>query len=471
MLTAQQGKCGKWFLGTGLILGMYGFLQAPVMAISGLAEIESGALEQPQPRVMQVSSEIPPEHWSYKLMERLMPMAKIDTQAEGVQLDGMHALSRTGMTVLIADFAEAVKKNDIEDQLTERDKAQFEVLQEEFQSELKVLQARIAKVEHTVQYLSDKVEKTARQEGETVRVGRLGTVQLYGQLHAWATASLEDDAPDRNIRLRRINLGLKGKLAEQWQYNVMFDPARSENILKDYWLEYSAVPHHSIRIGQFRPGNTYDASLRSSSRNYTAERTLIGRLANTREPGVAVFGQWKYLDYQVGAYNGNGENTRDDNNKLAVAGRVTVRPLAGIMDEKKWGRVELGGSVFDGHTGPNHMTENRDRYGVEARYHHPKFEVNSEYLAFNNSNSIKGDGWYVEGVYKMTPKLNFVARYDTLDPNRKVGTNTQTEYIAGLNYLWESYHIRLGLFYQYLKDQAAPGTSGSAVRLMVQHTF
>jgi hypothetical protein len=464
-------KRKKWLMVSGLLLAMLWFAALSASAMSGFSDIQSGALELPQPHAMQSGSEIPPEHWSYKLMERLMPVANINSKAEGISLDGIHPLNRTGMAVLIADFAEIANKEDVASQLTERDKAQFEILQEEFQAELNVLQARIAKVEHTVQELSEKAEQSARQEGEFVRVGKLGTVQLYGQMHAWATAAMEDNAPERNIRLRRANIGLKGRLADNWQYNVMVDPTRRDNILKDYWLEYNALPHHSIRIGQFRPGVTYDASLRSSSRNYTAERTLIGRLANVREPGIAVFGQWKYLDYQVGAYNGNGENALDDNNKVAFGGRVTVRPLAGVMNEKKWGVVEMGGSVFNGQTGPNHNTQNRDRYGLEARYHHPKFEVNSEYLAFKNSNDIQGNGWYVEGVYKLTSKLNAVARYDTLEPNRNIASNSQTEYIAGLNYLWESYHVRLGLFYQYLQNQAVSQTSGSAIRLLVQHTF
>ncbi len=435
----------------------------PAYSLSSVEEIVSDRLDAPA--ASGAAYEIPPEHWTYKLVQRLLskPEAHPD---DTIMLDGEHSVTRTEMAVLLSDLTGQVSHDLV---LDEREKAQFEILQEEFKGEMKVLKGRIQKVEQSVEHLSGEVRKSLAHSENAVQAGNYSPIQFYGQFHVWNTIGLNDTLEEKNFKLRRTNIGMKGNLSEDFKFNVMFDPARSEKILKDLWLDYDGIPHHTVRFGQMKPGVTAD-SLRSSSRNFTAARSQIGRIGNEREQGMALLGQWKYLDYQLGLYNGNGENRTDTNNKYALGGRITLRPLAGVMNEEKWGRFELGGSYFDGQAGTNDLLTDRDRYGLEARYHHNKFQLNTEYMAFENPGGIEGHGWYAEGIYKLTPKFDLVARYDRLDPNRLIAANSVTEYILGFNYLVEKYNIRLGLNYILVTDPTGQNR-GNAVRMLVQHTF
>src|SRR5690606_33554327 len=143
-----------------------------------------------------------------------------------------------------------------------------------------------------------------------------GPVKIFGNLHAWYTTPFNDDVAEKSFRLRRANIGAEGKLNEKWQYRVMIDPARQDRILKDFILDYTGLPHHTLRVGQFKTGLSFD-SYRSAARAYLSEWTQVGQIAVGRDQGAAVLGSWKYLDYQLGLYNGEGDVRPENNTKAS----------------------------------------------------------------------------------------------------------------------------------------------------------
>lgn len=439
----------------------------PVWAMSNVSDIEQGNLDTKQVGAGQ-GNLIYPDHWSYKLVKELLAQSGLDKTENNIRLDGTHPITRTEMAVLIADLTGAVVEPGGTSNLGERQKAQFEILQEEFNREVGVIKARIEKVEGSVQTLSQQVEKVQENDKAGVYVSAFGPAKLSGTLQVWNTTPFDSGQTDKNFRLRRAEVTLEGDLTEGWEYEVEIDPTRSSNILKDLVLEYEKIPHHSIRIGQFKPGVTWEGSL-SSARIPLIERSQIGRIGDEREQGLAMFGNWKYMDYRLGIYNGNGENNRDTNDRLAPGGRITLKPLVGLIDEEKWGRLELGSSFLDGQAGSGSTLEERDRFGLEARYIHPKFSILSEYL-YLHEEGVPGAGWYLMGLYNLTPKWQLAARYDTLDSERGVPGNTRDEFTAGINYFIERYNIRLALNYLLFQDESDTN-EGSAIRFLAQHVF
>lgn len=455
-------------------VGLLGFILAQSVSFSALAvtsldDIQAGniipATVQP---IVGPSSTIPVEHWSYKLIQKMQQDRLGQTT---VQADGSKPMSRTEMAVALADLSASIAPEQLKHSLSEREQTQFDILKEEFQSEMKVLQARIEKLEGSVEVLSGKVDQKlledahARKESSTVKYPN---AKWTGLVHAWGSMT-EDALPDKNFRLRRVNIGVTGDVAKNWKYRVILNSERSNNNLLDAYMDYTGIPNHVVRIGQFIPGYTYDA-VRGFGKSPFIELSQIGLKGVEREKGAAIYGSLKKLvDYQAGIYNGNGPNN-DTNNDIGYGGRVTVKPFTYLMDEKKWGHMELGGSLFKGNTGTDGHTDSRNRYGLEARYFHKKFELGAEWLRFREPERHDGQGYYMEAAYQLTPKWQLVGRYDYLDPDRGLDNNASIQYTGGVNYFIAEYNMRLALNYMYYHDQTGV-VSGNALRFMVQHLF
>lgn len=452
--------------------GFFGFTQ-DAEALTSLDDISSG-LTQPsftQP-IVGPSNQIEPSHWSYKLLQKLWQQAELSNKNPDVHLDGNAPISRTEMAVALTDVSNTIQPELIQKALSEREQAQFDILKEEFQSEMNVLKARITSLETRVDHLADRVDRKFLADAQGKDEKKYPNIQLSGLFQAWESATLDNDLSDRNFRLLRVNPGIKGDISKNWKYFTNFNLTRSSDLLLDGYVDYTGLKNHVLRIGQFRSGLTYDGALRGPGKTPFTDLSQIGLLGFSRERGAAVMGSFKNLvDYQMGVYNGNGDNRLDDNNALSFGGRVTVRPLAAfIKDEKKWGKLELGGSFLEGGTGDAHKRMTRDRKGFEARYIHPKFEVGGEYLNFTNPNKTNGYGYYLEGVYKLNKKWQLVSRYDFLNPDKLAKHTGRAQLSAGINYLIPDSNIRLSLHYMHFRDQAFVNY-GQAIRFMTQYQF
>ena len=67
----------------------------------------------------------------------------------------------------------------------------------------------------------------------------------------------------------------------------------------------------------------------------------------------------------------------------------------------------------------------------------------------------KASGFYTTIGYKLTPKLQLVARYDQFDPNRDVANNNRREYSVGLNYFIKGQALRLIFNYVFCDNDNA----------------
>ena len=77
---------------------------------------------------------------------------------------------------------------------------------------------------------------------------------------------------------------------------------------------------------------------------------------------------------------------------------------------------------------------------------------------YNGSNAVdkKAQGLYGIVGYKITPRLQVIARYDQFDPDRDVSHNLKREYTAGINWFIKGQALRLILNYVFCQNQNAP---------------
>jgi len=309
--------------------------------------------------------------------------------------------------------------------------------------------------------LEERIAKIEKNLTSRLEVGH-GTMKIGGLLQGWYV--VDQDANDR-FRLRRSELKLSGKISEEQpiEYTVMVDPAQvtedasRKSILQDAFFTLGYIPHHTIDIGQYKTGIGEEGT-RSSAKLDTIERAFISRtFSDQRDIGIRLSGKWPWVDYNVGVFNGSGQNQSDPNDQKDIAGRMVFRPLNNVEAFKG---LEIGVSGY--HRPAHGDTFAKKRLGFEARYEYKKFSLKGEYIKGQGTasssataeNRTLAQGWYGQIGYFFLPKLQGVLKYEQYDPNEEISDDRVREAAVGLNYFLDKYHAKLQINYIHKDEEA-----------------
>lgn len=326
--------------------------------------------------------------------------------------------------------------------------------------------------------LEERVAKVEKGLAQRVQVGQ-GTLKIGGLLQGWYV--LDQGDHDRS-RLRRSEIKLSGKISEAQpiEYTVMVDPAQltedgtRKSILQDALFTLGYLPHHTIDIGQYKVGIGEEGT-RSSAKIDTIERAYISRtFGDQRDIGIRLSGKWPYADYNVGVFNGSGQNQADANDQKDFAGRLVVKPF---QESEALKGLEMG---ISGYYRPEHgATLPKKRLGYEARYEYKKFSVKGEYMngqgtasaTATSENRTLANGWYSQAGYFFLPKIQGVLKIEGYDPSEETADNKVTEYTAGLNYFIEKYNAKWQLNYIHKDEEAEDELQNDQVIGAIQVAF
>ena len=142
------------------------------------------------------------------------------------------------------------------------------------------------------------------------------------------TKSLAD-----NFEIRRARIGVKGKFAKDFGYEVVTNlVGSSTNTIDVAFLNWARYEPFQIRVGQFKQPFSLE-ELTSSNNMDFMERSYVNNVTTGKKPGVMVHGvPSKGLTYAVSAYQQQnfGEESNNTTGK-SFAGRATmnVAELAG----------------------------------------------------------------------------------------------------------------------------------------------
>ena len=181
-------------------------------------------------------------------------------------------------------------------------------------------------------------------------------------------------------------------------------------------------------------------------------------------------GNWEFLDYYLGAYNGDKANNLDTFSRgMALASWAVIKPL---YKTPKYGSLELGGGYYEGKYGNSQQTNliSNNVFGASAVYKYKKYELKGEYAQASGylNNDQRADGWYIHNSYNLTNKLQLVARFDRFDPDRSIG-KVRTEYTLGTNYALTD---NVGLLFDYIfANDRALANNSNKIEVMTQVTF
>lgn len=293
--------------------------------------------------------------------------------------------------------------------------------------------------------LRDKVEKdkvseraqalVEKQNQEAEKKEHPVTASSRIKLSGWAQARYTNAVGTTNsLELRRARLAVDGNPTPRVAYKVQIDGVRSP-VLLDARLDYNYRPYAKVTVGQFKIPFSQE-NLVSSRDLIPIERSLVGLAlvpgrdtgSNGRDIGAQLAGNIvrgdgrPLFDYAVGIFNGAGINTRDDNRRKDAAARLVVHPFAGLS---------LAGDYYNGASGAKELS--RERAGVEFAYVRKLYSLRGEYI-WGHDDRVPKYGWYTQFAYRLRPRWEALARFDTYDPKRHAGKDVTNTYLVGVNW-------------------------------------
>jgi len=324
------------------------------------------------------------------------------------------------------------------------------------------------------------VKKQEEKETQTVFnviAGKPIKISGYTQVR-YQNDKSKNDAFD----IRRARLDLRGDITERWDYRTQVDfgggttssttGAQSYSVkLLDAIIGYKVNPYLKLSIGQQKIPFSQE-NLASSPKLETINRSqvvealtargtdVIGN-QNGRDIGLQASGSvlpvtgYNLFDYAFGIFNGAGINTSDTNEQKDFVGRAVFHPL------KEW---SVGGSYYAGRytlsTTPARK-DDRDRIGAEFAYAKDAISLKGEYIK-GKDGATKKDGWYLQTGYFFIPsKFQGVFKFDTYDPNIKLGKDITNIYTLGANWYFNKWAF-LQVDYE-LKDETGKEVDNNAL--------
>jgi polyhydroxyalkanoate synthesis regulator phasin len=319
---------------------------------------------------------------------------------------------------------------------------------DEDREEIKSLKYEVRNLYHEIDRLKSKKSLLP----EPVRTG-FGELKIEGLLQLWYA---HDETTGKGagkadtFRLRRSEIMFRGKILPEVAWTVMIDPSKElglntdsidqeTRILQDFHVDLNYIPNHSLNVGQFKLPVTEEGS-RSSAKLDTIQRSFIGRtFGDQRNIGIQLRGIWKYADYWLGIFNGEGQNQLDVNDYKDISGRIVLRPFKGL---------EIGMSGLTGKKGTE--LSDRNRLGGELKYEYNDLSFKGEYMKAKDS-KLEREGWYAQVGY-FTPflhKLQGIFKYEEFEDDNNDEENDIT---VGLNYFIKQDHFKLQINYVHRNE-------------------
>jgi len=75
--------------------------------------------------------------------------------------------------------------------------------------------------------------------------------------------------------------------------------------------------------------------------------------------------------------------------------------------------------------------------------------------AFGKDDEVESAGYYAQAGYKLTPKIQVLARYDAFDPNTDADDDAETWITGGVNYFILGYNAMASLNYIVKSEEGA----------------
>ena len=291
--------------------------------------------------------------------------------------------------------------------------------------------------------------------------GPLEKIYLWGAYQGFFNTTMTEGKHGTTVYTPSlINVFLDGTFRGGKEgFRFMVDPTPQHNrsflsqFLQDAYVQTTRLPHHTIMVGNSRVGIGDEGRSGAYTLPFINRSQSARNLSNIRKFGVRVKGDYKLVEYDVGGYSSD-TFFQSFFPGAEFNGWVNFKPLG--MTDGRYGKLVTGGGISAGRNHTDYFLS-----GLYAGYEYKKFWAKFEYMHANGSNAgagptlTKSSGLFATVAYRLTPKLEILARYDSYDPNEQIKHNYSREYTAGLTYFLKGQALRLMLNYVYCQRQDA----------------
>ena len=284
-------------------------------------------------------------------------------------------------------------------------------------------------------------------------------------------ASDKDGAENNGFNLRLVRMALEGRAHTDFYWKVQmqingntYDPDKSSTDIRlvDLFGEWQKYEFFKVKAGQFKRPFTFENPMHPITQGFMSYSQNVSKLAgfsdrcggnasNGRDIGVQIQGDFlknaegrNLLHYQVGAFNGEGINQKDKDNRKDIIGGMWVMPVKGMR---------IG--AF-GWTGSRAGVGEKNRYALSGEYTQNDWTFRSEYIHSQGWNaahtSDKADGIYALCIAPIQKnKLHVKARYDLYREAKEWG-QSKTMYEVGADYMFTK-NLQINLEYARVNDR------------------
>lgn len=280
----------------------------------------------------------------------------------------------------------------------------------------------------------------------------------YGMVQYQASDKYEAETNAFNLRL--VRMALEGRAHEDFYWKAQMqingnafdtkaDGKTKNNMtirLVDLFGEWQKYEFFKVKAGQFKRPFTFENPMHPITQGFMSYSQNVSKLAgfadrtgehasNGRDIGIQFQGDFlknasgrNLLHYQIGAFNGEGINTGDADNRKDIIGGLWVMPIKGLR---------LG--AF-GWTGSRAGVGEKNRYALSGEYTADDWTFRSEYIHSQGWNaahtSDKADGIYALCIAPIEKnKIHVKARYDLYREAKEWG-QSKTLYEVGADYMF-----------------------------------
>lgn len=273
---------------------------------------------------------------------------------------------------------------------------------------------------------------------------------LVNGRYSWSN----EDGNDHGFDVRRVRLAATGDITPKLDYKIQAEYETNVKII-DAYVRWKIAKPFAVQIGEFKVPYSLETSYGPTTWQTIENPTPVAKLngyqdisglkANGRDVGILFYGDifpssdgsFSYLSYKAGVFNGNGINTKDNNNKKDVAAQLLVRPIK---------HLTLSGAHYQGNYGARHEEKVRVRQSAGFEWKDSQFTLRSEYLHGRTGNE-KSNGAYATAAYKIGKYVEPVLSYDYFKQDTK-GDEYQNDYQVGIN-VSPIKHLRIQAAYTF----------------------
>lgn len=305
------------------------------------------------------------------------------------------------------------------------------------------------------------------------------SLKLGGRIQLRFAAQQNDpqtSGSEDSFRVRRARLSADGTFIEDVDFHLEVDVSRSAALEKAE-IRILKVPQANVTLGQFKLPFSME-NLTSGKRLDMVERTqVVTALAPGKDIGIMVGGQFffKRFSYRAAMANGNGKNNQtNDNDQFIYVLRLEGTPIQRLSLGNQDLTVAVGvngaysrdsavraDTIFGVKKAIGVTTEGaRKLAGTDLSMQLGRLSLKTEYLwgefkpYLNGKRLIRTDGYYIQGGWYLTQKLQALARYEAFDPDKDVLNNSDIRWTTlGLNYFIRGHNLRTQANYIFKQER------------------